>query len=474
MIDIYTDKEINDEVSNLESDKKFRAFSGRSYPIEYLNPREFELLTYFIFKKDISVGLHTGVFDIARLMKGTSDRGRDILLQLKGKNVGVLQCKRFDSLITRPGLAREIIKFVLHSLQDKDLIHDIKKFKYYFTALKGFNEPATTLIGNFNKEILEEKNLANWVNEVILDNVSIKFKDYNEVEEKLKKVLEKITIESLTADDLDMKLKNYKEIIPIFFEVEKVVSEEMLRKVFGEFVGFKNDEDLEKLRVKLQDIPSEKRMNFGLFDIYGYDLSFYKKIAKDRAFIFKLAEIKSELNKRFIEHLNETIQRFTLIFISGLAEISPFTKQVVTPYLFNKYALKYHINETGKFMASINVKINEFSITSIQTLEEHKNKFLEMGERFLKGDYSEIVGDSDLIKLKIDLLTFIHSDFETVQQMSDRFDADMKILKPILETIEEEITNVVPVNSAIIFGNGGMGDNEHDVKNLLDKVQKLN
>lgn len=474
MIEVYSDKEIHDEISNSENDSKYRSFSGRNYPIEYLNPREFELLTYFVFKKDISIGLHSGVFDIARLMKGTSDRGRDILLQLNGKNVGILQCKRFESLITRPGLAREILKFILHSLQDKSLIHDVKCFKYYFTALRGFNEPATKLISNFNEEILNDKNLVAWVNEVILDNESIKIKDYKEVEDGLKEILGTITIEPLTADELDMKLKNYKEIVPIFFEVEKVASEEMLRKVFGEFMGFKNDEDLEKLRVKLQNIPSEKRMNFGLFDIYGYDLTFYKKIAKDREFIFKLAEIQSKLNQKFIDYLNETIQKYVLIFISGRPEVSPFTKQIITPYLFNKYALMYHINETGKFMASLNIEKNEFSVSKVQTIEEHKAKFLELGEKFLKRDFSEIVGDSNLIELKIWLLTFIHSEFETVQEMSDRFDYDIKILMPILETIEKEIENIVPKNSAIIFGNGGLGDTEHDIKELFDKVKKLN
>ena len=113
MIDFVSDQDINKEVKTIEESPRLSAFSGRQYPIEYLSAREFELLTFFTFKKDIVNGIFKGQIDVCRLMNGTADKGRDILLQYAGKNVGVVQCKRFENLITRPGLAREIIKFDL-------------------------------------------------------------------------------------------------------------------------------------------------------------------------------------------------------------------------------------------------------------------------------------------------------------------------------------------------------------------------
>lgn len=59
-------------------------------------------------------------------------------------------------------------------------------------------------------------------------------------------------------------------------------------------------------------------MYFGLFNIYGYDLSFYKKISRDKKLIYNIAEIRTELNRRFIDYLKETIEKYVIIFISGL------------------------------------------------------------------------------------------------------------------------------------------------------------
>lgn len=95
---LYTEKEIKEEVDNPEFQVKIPAFSGRNYPIEYLNSREFELLTYFLFKKEISQGICSGKFDTVRLMNGVSDKGRDLLLQFKNKNTGVIQCKRYEKV----------------------------------------------------------------------------------------------------------------------------------------------------------------------------------------------------------------------------------------------------------------------------------------------------------------------------------------------------------------------------------------
>lgn len=475
MTDFVTDQDINNELKNPENTPKFVAYSGRQYPIEYLTAREFELLTYFVFKKDITSGIYRDKFDTVRLMNGTADKGRDLLLQFEGKNVGIVQCKRFESLITRPGLAREIIKFILHSLTDPDMISDIDNFHYYFTALKGFNEPAMKLLTAFNEHIVEDSNLISWTNEVIAENATIKFKIYEDVEERLIKILKSIKVEPLTASELNQKLKISNEIVTMFFEVEKVASEEMLRKLFTEFAGFKNDEDLEKLRIKLQDVPSDKRMYFGLFDIYGYDLDFYRKISRDQDFIYKMAEIKTEFSKRFIDHLGEFIEKYILIFISGMEKISPFTKSLMQPYLFNKYALQYNYSEMGAFAAKILAKDEKNSpVGKYQTLEEHKQYGLEIGQMVLNDDYSTFYGEGELLELKKSLCQFTYGNFRNVEEMNSRFYEDMIIVQPILDMIESEIDKIMPKNPTVIIGSGTLGDTEEELVDLFNKVQKLN
>lgn len=474
MIEIISEEEIKQEIDSPEFEVKIPAFSGRNYPIEYLNSREFELLSYFIFKKEISLGIYSEKFDTVRLMKGVSDRGRDLLLQLGNKNVGIIQCKRYQSLINKPQLAREVIKFVLHSIQDKTLISSKDEFTYYFIALSGFNERAQTFLGDFNAAMIKEDKLEAWTEEVIEENKSIKIKAYKDIEKELIEILACISIEPITGDDLDQKLKNSKEIVPIFFEVEKVASEEMLRQVFSEFVGFKNDEDLEKLRERIQNVPKEKRMYFGLFNIYGYDLNFYKKISKDKKLLYNIAEIRTELNRRFIDYLKEAIEKYQLLFITGLKQISPFTKQIVVPYLFNKYALKYNQSEMGGFMSKIIMDKREGLINKYQTIAQHKEHLLEVGQMVLDDDFSSFVGDEELLKLKKDVVRWIHAGFQSTDEMSNRFDEDMKILEPIIETVEDYIKDIMPTNPTIIIDNSGLGENEEEFAELLKKVQKLN
>lgn len=79
----------------------------------------FEILLYYIFKEDIvnkgefSYKEGTQIFDEIRLMQEGSDEGRDCTLHLNGSAVGVIQCKCYNKNITKPQVAKEIIKFSL-------------------------------------------------------------------------------------------------------------------------------------------------------------------------------------------------------------------------------------------------------------------------------------------------------------------------------------------------------------------------
>lgn len=88
-------------------------------------------------------------------------------------------------------MAREIIKFVLHAIQDKSLISNSEKFTYYFIALSGFNDNALKLLGNF-KSILNEEKLESWTEEVIEENEGIKIKSFKTVETEINEILKKI------------------------------------------------------------------------------------------------------------------------------------------------------------------------------------------------------------------------------------------------------------------------------------------
>lgn len=450
------------------------AFNGRHYPIEYLDPREFELLNYFLFKKNIESGIHKGKFDTVLLMKGMSDRGRDLLLQYGSKNRGIVQCKRYESLLTRPALAREVIKFALHAIQDKSLIADRSQFTYYFVVLKGFNETATKFLGNFNNESVNELDLKPWTEEVINENTSLNNLNYDDIAGQLKEILSSIKMEPITSADLDLQLKENRDVVSIFFEVEKVASESMIREVLEEFTGFKNDEDMEKLRQKLKDIPKDKRLNGGLFKLYGYDEGFYRKILNEEKLITKIVELKSTLHENFIDYLAETIGKFILVYITGMGNISPFTKSLMQGYLFNKYAVKYNLAEIGTLFSGLNHDSRKDSLVyKYQTLEEHKNYALEVGQMVLNEDFSSFYGEGKLLELKKNVARFTYGGFSSTDEMQKRYESDMVLLRPTLDVVEEEISKIMPSNPTLILGSGGIAENENDLVDLFNRLKKF-
>lgn len=465
----FTDEELNKEIEALEAGERPPAFAGRKYPIEYLQARDFEILLYFIFKKEIELGLHRDKYDTVRLMKGVAERGRDNVLIHQGKNVAAVQCKRYGRPLTRPECAREIIKFLLHALQDSNLISDKENFTYLLVSLEGFNEKALNLLNNFKSDSSKDEELESWTNEVIRDNEGITFKTFSDVKDRLLDLIQSINIEIITGTDIDGKLRLLKDVIPIFFEVEKVVSASMLDEKFKQYFDFTTDEDLNKLRTRIGQLPEDKKMRFGLFNLYGYDLNFYRKLARDREVILKFADLKSSLDQRFIQYLQETIQRFQLLFVSGLPNISPFTKQVAITYLFNKYAVQFHDNTSGKFLASFTKKNS--LIYEMQTIEQIKVELLRVGDLVLRSDYSSFDGDEELVNLKRQILEQIHRGFTSVQEMSDRFDQDMIDLLPIIKVIEEKVKEIMPSNPTIIIGDFGL-QTEQDFVDMLKKAKE--
>jgi hypothetical protein len=213
--------------------------SNKSFTYSVIGDRRFEELLYSVGKLRIEKGDWKGQYDEINLLQGVRERGRDCSLHLDGKSLGLIQCKHsIDSgnRISRPECSREIIKFVLHYLLDKRLIHDPKNFTYWFAVSYGFNEKAKDLLDDFNNEILQQTELKDWTETVINANEELKHLKYNDIESDLKTVLASITIKKIIPQDLDTLLNanGFQSIIKTFFEVRMVVESEPVEKLAEE------------------------------------------------------------------------------------------------------------------------------------------------------------------------------------------------------------------------------------------------
>jgi hypothetical protein len=195
-------------------------------------------------------------------MKEGTDEGRDCTLHLSGNAVGVVQCKCYEKDITKPEVAKEIIKFILYYLnggKSKDLISDIKNFTYYFVVATDFNKEAATLIKGFNVNILAETSLEEWTKQVITKYKSLTCK-YDEIIHDMKEVLKNIKIEMITEVDLHRILwTNYQNIISFFFKIKEVHIEDI---DFGEALKRIYD-DIEKRELNSKDLKEEILLEAG-------------------------------------------------------------------------------------------------------------------------------------------------------------------------------------------------------------------
>ena len=198
------------------------AFEGLAYPYEKLNDRQFEELLYHVFCRDIENGIYQGRYDKIQLMQGVGERGRDSILYLRSDTVGVIQCKKHSARLTKPDAAREIIKFVLNYLIDRSLITDPTKFTYYLAASENFAEPAVDLLNDFNRRITCEHHIETWTKRVISDHTSLQAFRFDDIKDELFGVLRSITVEKVTANDLDWKLELCPGLKRMFFEVQKL------------------------------------------------------------------------------------------------------------------------------------------------------------------------------------------------------------------------------------------------------------
>ena len=90
------------------------AFDCGQLPFERMGDAHFELLLadlYAARAADDSVDW----YDKARRLNDGADQGRDVILLDAGSPVGVIQCKRYNGIVSLPMIMQEICKFFLYA-----------------------------------------------------------------------------------------------------------------------------------------------------------------------------------------------------------------------------------------------------------------------------------------------------------------------------------------------------------------------
>lgn len=261
-----------------ESKSKPQAIANKGFPYQSLaDSRRFEELLYTIGVERIQRGDWKNLYDDIQLLQGVRERGRDCIMFLEGKSLGLIQCKHSSTAnrITLPTLALEVTKFVLHYLVDPKLIYNRDEFTYFFAIDFGFSEPALDLLSSFNDRIIEHPDLETWTRKVISANISLNHLEYDKICNDLKDTLSRINVKPILPQDLDkLLLEEGKEsIIKAFFEVRSIIDSKVSRQILDDLIEIKTSLGYQTIsKLPLQVI--QEKFEFASYHLFNYNNSF--------------------------------------------------------------------------------------------------------------------------------------------------------------------------------------------------------
>lgn len=226
--------------------QKPTAFSNYKYPLNDLDDRIFEILTYSIFKRRIDFKDHLLIekIDSVELMHGVGDKGMDCIFRKGTKIVGVIQCKKYSRNITDKIILHELIKFALFYYINRHQFSLPKNFRYIFATSTGFSEKALKLSVSFSDKNFHEK----YEIEELVTRTIDKYKEFknivfDEIRDEIFSLISDFEYEFFRPSDYNLWINNFPEINETFFQVRSIADNSV--------VVAKGDEVVERVQTIL-------------------------------------------------------------------------------------------------------------------------------------------------------------------------------------------------------------------------------
>lgn len=235
MIKIQPEK-IEVQIANAS---KPQALSNFSYPLNSLDDRIFEILTYTVFKKRIIINDRelTPIYDDVLLMQGVGEKGMDCVLTKNNKFAAFIQCKKYSKNLNEKQILLELIKFCIHFINNRQNFTYQKKFKYYIAASTGFSGGALTLLEKFTtKKGIKSLNIREYIDTNIRKYQEFKNLKLETIEAEVESLLLSFSYEYFSPGDYNLWINGFPEIIETFFEIKKVTDNSDLKKSTKEII----------------------------------------------------------------------------------------------------------------------------------------------------------------------------------------------------------------------------------------------
>ncbi|GAC1039553.1 hypothetical protein thsps117_43110 [Pseudomonas sp. No.117] len=280
---------VNFQFRSDEEDRKLReenqnspelfAFDCGQLPFERMGDAHFELLLADLYAARAADGLEDW-YDKARRLNDGADQGRDVILLDDGRSVGVIQCKRYNGIVSLPMVIQEICKFFLYATVKPEIASAPgEPFRYYvavsdratgklFEFLEGSGRQRfVDLRGDFEEKALAARKAS----ATLRNHVALKNLTQEELCDLIWARIDNLHTGLHKKDDLSRMVGAYPQIKSTYFKLDSD-----LTKIANELKAFlqsrnlivsKEDEELisgirtEYIKLKL---GRNQRFNLGL------------------------------------------------------------------------------------------------------------------------------------------------------------------------------------------------------------------
>ncbi len=268
------------------------AIANFPYPLNSLDDRTFEILTYTIFKqrilkKDLKLIKR---FDDILLMQGVGEKGIDCVLTQNNKFAAFIQCKKYSRNLSDTQILLELVKFSIHFFLNKKSYDTSKKFTYYIATSTGFTNKALNL-----PEILINENSLKSIDikSYIIQNLK-KYQEFNHLsadalENDIYNIINNFSYELIIPSDYNIWINKFPEVVNTFFEIKKVTDNSLIKQSTEEII-----EKIESLSKEGSIISIEKFLvqyqkalieKLNTINFIGFDLNKYRQKPTDISLI---------------------------------------------------------------------------------------------------------------------------------------------------------------------------------------------
>jgi len=235
---------------------------GHELSFSHLSDRTFEVLAWRLKREAFGP-------DRVRLMQGTGERGRDVVVYNNDRVETVVQCKLLRARMSKPEVVRELLKLALYDSLDPDILGD-GPVRYELWAPGGFAELGEDLIRQWPRS---------WTPEIVegeFSGVRSAFAAFSDLtwegvrEHVMNTFSNKLQPVTVGAHDVTAMTRAAPGVLEDFFVIYRAILPDQLRSILRE-EGLRHitDRDVQYLVNRIEAVSPERRHGTGFGFLLG-------------------------------------------------------------------------------------------------------------------------------------------------------------------------------------------------------------